>query len=52
MGTDYSIADISPLGWVRNSSAFTERASSSASAAFSCAGAAQPWRSRAANRST
>jgi GST-like protein len=34
MGADYSITDISLLGWVRNSSAFTEPASSSASTAF------------------
>ena len=34
MGADYSIADISLFGWVRNLSAFTKRASSSASTAF------------------
>jgi hypothetical protein len=37
MGVDYSIADISLLGWVRNLIAFTKRASSSASTAlFTC----------------
>ena len=34
MGVDYSIADISLLGWVRNLIGFTKRASSSALTAF------------------
>ena len=34
MGAEYSIADISLLGWVRNLIGFTKRARSSASTAF------------------
>ncbi len=36
MGADYSLADISPLGWVRRLTRRLRQISS-------CAGAAQPW---------
>jgi hypothetical protein len=44
MGAEYSIADISLLGWVRNLIGFYEaRESRRLRPLSSCAGVAQPW---------